>query len=126
VTHSDYPRSLSKKERDALNLPLAADFPGVEELREQAKTVVVSGRCTCGCATIDLYVDPASAPPPATTSRIPVEAQTREDDRGETFGLLLFVDEGWLSLLEIVYYRDFIPAEFPAPSAFEPPTARLS
>jgi hypothetical protein len=36
--------------------------------------------------------------------------------------LLLFVRDGWLALLEIVYYGDSIPVEFPPPTAFEPPT----
>lgn len=124
MNDSGYPRPLTTRERDALDYLLAVEFPGVEALRKQATAAVVTDGCACGCATIDLSVDPTSAPHAVTTEPIPVEAHTREDNGGETFSLLLFVREGWLALLEIVYYGDHIPPEFPPPTAFAPPTVR--
>jgi hypothetical protein len=40
---SEFPRPLNKSERDALNYLLATDFPGVKELREQARVASVVG-----------------------------------------------------------------------------------
>jgi hypothetical protein len=97
----------------------------VEALRRQATVAVVTDGCACGCATIDLFVDSNLAPPAVTTEPIPVEAHTREEYGSETFSLLLFVRQGWVVLLEIVYYEEQIPAEFPPPTAFEQPTVRL-
>ena len=54
---SEFPRPLNDSERAALNYLLAADFPGVEELREQARVASVVGRCLCGCASVDFSVD---------------------------------------------------------------------
>ena len=112
------------REREALSLLLAADFPGVEQLREQAKAASVAGHCACGCATIDFSIDAAEARPASSREPIPVEAQTRDLHGDAPFELLLFVRDGWLVGLEIVYYGDEIPTEFPPPSAFEPPVTR--
>jgi hypothetical protein len=117
-----YPRPLTDAESNVLAYLLTADVPGVEALREQAKSVVVTERCRCGCASIDLYVDPTTASPAVTTEPIPVEASTRPEYGSEIFSLLLFVRDGWLALLEIVYYGDFIPVDFPPTTAFESPT----
>jgi hypothetical protein len=46
-------RSLTKRERDVLDALLAVDFPGVQALRTQAKTVEVVAVCGCGCPSID-------------------------------------------------------------------------
>jgi hypothetical protein len=39
-------------------------------------------------------------------------------------GLLLFVDDGYLSGLEIYTTDDEAPSVFPPPSGFDPPTAQ--
>jgi hypothetical protein len=121
VSQSTYPRPLTEKERDALSFLLKAEFPGVEELREQAKVVSVVDRCKCGCATIDFSVDTEAARPAKSYEPVPVEATTRETAPGGPLDLLLFVREGWLVGLEIAYYANDAPVEFPPPSAFEPP-----
>jgi hypothetical protein len=96
--------------------------PAVDPLREQARTASVVGRCECGCATIDLAVDrsrgtAADLPSPATDTYTSSDPQDPET----FFELILFLDSGWLSSLEIVYYGNTIPTEFPPPSAFEKP-----
>lgn len=50
----DPPRPLRAEERLMLDFVLSADFAGAEELREQAKAVLVVGRCDCGCPSVDL------------------------------------------------------------------------
>ena len=80
--------------------------------------------CGCGCATIHLDVDREHGKP-ADLCKVPIAADMKEnpDDPVEpaaTVGLLLFLDAGWLSSLEI-WWIDVIPAEFPPPSSFEEP-----
>lgn len=109
VNESPYPRPPTSREREVLAYLLAVDFPGVEALREQAAVASVTARCPCGCASIDISVAPNSASHAVTTEPIPVEAQTREDYGGETLSLLLFVRDGWMEGLEIVYYGRLHP-----------------
>jgi hypothetical protein len=62
---------------------------------------------------------------PAAICRQPISAHfnvARADpgDSREVGGLLVFLDEGWLSLLE-VWWMEAPPAEFPPATAFHPP-----
>jgi hypothetical protein len=120
-----FPRALSKREAEILALMLDVDEPAFHPLREQARTASVVGRCECGCATIYLAVDrsrgtAADLPSPATDTYTSSDPQDPET----FFELILLLDSGWLSSLEIVYYGDTIPTEFPPPIAFERPHAR--
>ena len=110
-------RPLTPEERDALAFLLTADFPGAEELRAQVPFAEASGRCPCGCATIGLEVDPMRAVAATVVERVPVSASSKSGSDG----LLLFVDDGYLSCLEIYSIEDETPSVFPPPSAFEPP-----
>jgi hypothetical protein len=121
MAESEFPRALTRRERDTLSYLLAVDFPGVEELREQARVASVVGRCRCGCATIELSVDAARARPAASREPVPVEARTHEVAAGGPLELILFVRDGWLDSLEITYYANETPVEFPPLDAFEPP-----
>lgn len=86
-------RPLTDLERDALELLLSADFPGVQQLRVQAASVTAER----AGMIIDLVVSEA-APLATVLSRTPVQAVV--DGDGYDGGLLLFVDEGRLSGLE--------------------------
>lgn len=110
-------RALKSSERAALDVLLAADFPGAVELRAQAPTARVIDTCKCGCPTINLTVDQA-APVADVTSRVPVQADVVE---GQDGGLLLFVDDGRLSCLEY-WTVDGTPAQFPSPQQIRPTT----
>ena len=104
----DLPRPLLPIERDTLRALLdCADFPGRDELVAQAESATVVGYCPCPCATIDLEVDrtlPRGPDLPAGT--IPTEASVL-DAAGETIGgIIVFVDEGYLSALEIFDYGE--------------------
>jgi hypothetical protein len=101
-------RPLTASERGALDALLAVDFPGVAELRIQARTVRATEGCACGCPTVNLEVD-SEAPRAAVTSGVPVEANVVD----EGAGLILFVADGRLSLLEYWTTEDETPTEFP-------------
>jgi hypothetical protein len=96
-----------------LERPLAEDFPGAAELRVQAGSARVTGKCRCGCPTVHLSVDEA-APLASVLSRIPGEAQV---DNAPGHGLILFVDERRMSLLEFYTSNDSPPAQFPGRDA---------
>ncbi|WP_198347814.1 hypothetical protein [Nocardia terrae] len=101
-------REPTVNEREALYAMLEGDFPGAAELREQALTVKVIGKCACGCPAIDLLVDPTT---PAAPNR-PNPAREAATDDG---GLLLFVQDGKLTGLEYYSWTDDTPEHFPPP-----------
>lgn len=107
----DLPRPLSTVERDVLLAILdARTFPGRDALRAQAETATVIGRCDCGCASVDLGVDPAA--PRATTTRSPIpNGATVLGKGGDPLGgIMVFVDDGRLTLLEVFSYEEPIGA----------------
>jgi hypothetical protein len=99
-------RPLRDEEKALLDFLLSVEFPGSKELRAQAQHVEVVGECECGCGTIDLHVRPHSVRA-KTEKHIPIEAY------GEALDVLLFAENGFLGMLEIVYYAD--PPEKPYP-----------
>ena len=110
-----------------LDFLLAVDAPGIDELRAQSATAGVVGRCTCGCATIDIAVDRSRAPAAPFTRSPAIEARTElSEDPEKARELLLFVDDGWLAGVEIVYHGAEPPREFPPPETFLPAYARPS
>jgi len=114
-----YPRSISAREAEILQYLLSVDDDRLAPPRVQAPTAYVIGMCTCGCATIDLAVDRDRTQPAALCSQV-VSADTGVVAGAPVFGLLLFLDEGWLSQLEI-WWIDAPPPEFPPVTAFGPP-----
>jgi hypothetical protein len=54
-------RPLTEREREILELLLAVDAEGIEELREQVAHVR-GARWNCGCASFNLVVDKTKAP----------------------------------------------------------------
>lgn len=124
---TDAYRPLTEQERAILDFLLAADVQGTAELRRQAEGARAQ-RWHCGCASIDLLVDRTRAPRAPVETRPAIEAHSieQEDPLG-LFDLLLWVDDGWLSAVEIVEYgferHEDSPDEFPPPSHFEPPVA---
>ena len=119
---SAFPRALTPVERGILDFLLAADFQGVRELREQAKTAVVTGLCDCGCPSFNLAVDASCAA--ADAVHLPVEARGRKtgDDYVE---LLLFVVDGLLVGIELLFYGE-PPRELPSLDAFDAPIVRTA
>ena len=117
-----YPRALSAHEEDVLDFMLRVDDSRVDPLRRQRESVLVTGMCSCGCASIYLAVDREHATA-ADLCTQPIEADLTKAAREligprEAYGLLLFLKDGWLSKLEI-WWIDNPPPEFPPTSRFE-------
>ena len=98
-------RELSPRERELLARLLAADFPGVKELRQQA-TSVVGRSCDCGkCASVHLVVKrDAAAPLSVAPGQVPSRAELPPTTEHAGGGLVLNVEDGYLSYLEVYSY----------------------
>jgi hypothetical protein len=91
-----------------------ADFDGRDALIAQVDSAQVNSYCSCGCATVDLSVDrtrPAASHP---AGPIPNEATVLDADGEPVGGIIVFVDEGYLELLEIYWFDEPI-SPFPPP-----------
>lgn len=120
---SPFPRSLTNREAGTLEFMLSAGLPGSEALREQAARAVVIDQCTCGCATIDFGLDDAD-PAAAELQGAPLIQTRARDMDAHPVSLMLFVRDGRLASLEIVWYDESqMTDEFPEPAVWEPPTA---
>ena len=96
-----YPRPLTAEESSILlRLLDAPDVAERDALREQVAAATATEPCSCGCPTVSLSVDPRLARPVSYTAR-PVASA---DWPGG--GIMAFVDDGWLSLLEIWWHDD--------------------
>jgi hypothetical protein len=114
-----FPRPLTTRESEVLQTLLSFEFNGCEELRGQAGYVTVVGRCGCGCASIDLDVDRSETPSSKADSPIPAEGTWHIESGDVGGGIILLLDDGWLSYLEIYGNSDDPPAEFPPPHRIE-------
>ncbi|MGY1639494.1 hypothetical protein ACI78V_22840 [Geodermatophilus sp. SYSU D00742] len=106
-------RPLTSSERALLDALLGHAFDGVEQLRVQARRVTASPGCTCGCGTLDLHV-PDTVPLSPATGPVPVEGTVVGADGEPVGGVLLVVDGGRLSCLE-VYPLGSEPLPLPDP-----------
>jgi hypothetical protein len=105
---------MTGEERAILDLILSIDFDGVAQLREQASSVLVTGKCDCGCPSIELTVATEARPAAVPHRLAPVEgivAPIADEPPGE---VILFVDDGRVSFLEYVHYSDPPPSDWPA------------
>jgi hypothetical protein len=117
-----YPRPLSARERAVLDFLLAGADDRLAPLRTQAKTAIVTGMCECGCPTMYLDVDHALVPAPLVSPAVESGTrQTAEMDPRSYVGVILFLEQGDLSSLELWYVSDVPPPEFPATTALEAP-----
>jgi hypothetical protein len=105
VSVPGFPRPLTDREREVLDVLLAVDFSGVEVLREQAGTVVVVGRCDCGCPTV--YFAEHSG-----RHRLIVDGESSEGQ-----DVLLFAGPSGLDSMESSWTTDSPPADFPPASS---------
>jgi hypothetical protein len=106
---SDAPRPLTERESELLGAFLGHDFRGVEALRAQTRGLLARSGCTCGCGTIDLI--PQRGGMPRSSARNPVEVSGHVLDLdGETIGgVVLWVEDGLLSSIEVHWYDSPIP-----------------
>ena len=108
---------MTDDERAVLGLLLEGASEGAEALRQQARRALVVGRCDCGCPTFHLRVPDDGVPRAVLGGRLwPIEG--RVDSHGATPDqeIILFVDDGRLSSLELVYYTEKPPASWPRPA----------
>jgi hypothetical protein len=120
---SPFPRPLTGREAEILQFMLSAGFPGNEVLREQASRALVIEQCTCGCATIDFGLEPDAPVAPEVQGAPLIQTCARDMDE-QPAALMLFVRDGRLSSLEIVWYDESqVTGEFPAPGFWESPAA---
>jgi hypothetical protein len=113
-------RPLSANEQALVDALLAPEFPGVAELREQAKALLARPGCDCGCGTIELL--PQGEPPcSAATSPAPSEGRVRNADGDEVGGLLLFIRHGLLESLEVYSCDQPLPLPLIAHVSFDLP-----
>ena len=124
---SQPPRALSRREREILDFLLAVEGQGVEELRRQGREVLARP-WGCGCASIHLVVDHASAPASSIRTSPAIETTTKErDDPEKVFTLLVWMNDGFLSSIEIVDYGEAHGEHsgvFPPTTDFELPRLR--
>ena len=115
------PRPLSRNEVSALEFVLSIDDPRILPLRQQVGAARVVWECTCGCATVNFEIDRSRSTPASGLCSPVSEAYRRVPfDSDDACSLLLFLDDGWLSSLELVWYAEPI-REFPAPAEFDTP-----
>jgi len=111
----DPPRPLSARERLMLDLLLSSDFAGVAELREQARSALVVGRCDCGCPSVDLQAVVAAPAARLASRLVPSELEVVPVGDKPPGQVILLADDGRLSCLGYVFFGQ-TPAEWPDPS----------
>jgi len=103
----ELPRPLLSEERAALLALLNYDnFEGRDALLEQVDSARVSWYCGCGCATVNLVVDPEAPSAGRTYRPIPSEANVVNAAGEYIGGVIVFADDGYLSNLEIYWYEE--------------------
>jgi hypothetical protein len=100
------PRPLDQREAAVIRTLLDfADFDGRGELLSQVPAAMVTGSCSCGCATVELAVGKTPSDD-AVSSPVPNQA-TVLDEAGEPIGgVLLFVRDECLAQLEVYSFED--------------------
>jgi hypothetical protein len=112
-------RLLTDRERDLLRAILDQPFPESTALLAQAEVAEARQGCDCGCGTIDLQVDRDSASSVALNGSLaPGEAEVLSETGASEGGLIVFVQDGYLSCLEIYSYGE--PAALPAAERIRP------
>lgn len=109
---------------------LSVNLPGVEALRSQLAHATAA-RWVCGCRLLwSAGGSSASAALNHHDFACHRATTVERDDYRETFDLLLWVDDGWLSGVEIVDYvdqhGDESPDEIPPPVVWNKPHPRLA
>jgi hypothetical protein len=98
------PRPVTREESALLGALLDHDFTGVEALRAQTHGLLAKRGCSCGCGSIDLIPQGAGLPKAAVRGAAPVSGHVLDDNGNVVGGVVLFVEDGFLSMLEV--HRD--------------------
>jgi hypothetical protein len=95
---------MTRAESELLEAFLAHDFPGVEALRAQIPGLIAKRGCKCGCGTIDLIPQGEHLPKSSVRDLLPVSGHVRDENGDAVGGVIIFVDDGLLSTLEVYWY----------------------
>ena len=103
-----FPRPLTATEKVvAWNLLEKAQAPELDTLAGQLQAASVVSECECVCPTVSFAVDGSLAKPVSYSAK-PVA--TADYDGGS---VMVWVEDGWLSHLEIYWWSDEAPTAFP-------------
>ncbi|WP_228980483.1 hypothetical protein [Streptomyces sp. DH12] len=92
---------------------LAGPDPVSGALRAQVRHTRVTGRCGCGCVTVDLVVDRAAVPPAPAHPNPAADAWYAGPDGA---GVMVFTEDGYLSSLEVYAASGDPVTAWPKPS----------
>jgi hypothetical protein len=111
----DLPRPLLPVERETLLALLRhADFEGRDELVAQVDSATVVGYCGCGCASVDLAVARVASRASVAPSVLPNSATVLDAAGDAIGGIVVFLEDGYLSYLEIYDWLE-VPGISPLP-----------
>jgi len=102
------PQPLTEDAQALLDAMLSHDFPGAPELRAQVGRATSTPGCSCGCGTLDLQV-PDEVPAASAGGAAPVEGTVADADGRPVGSVLLFVEHGRLSRLDVTSYGEPLP-----------------
>jgi hypothetical protein len=105
------PRRVNEEERAMLELILGGATEEAERLRAQVPELVVVGRCGCGCPTIEFETSIVST---GSVSQLAgFEGTVPASGTEPPVDILVFVNDGVLSSLELVSYGDHVNSSWP-------------
>jgi hypothetical protein len=114
------PRPLTEREKAVLQFLLSPQFPGVDDLRDQAMDVLAEDELSD--PSISLVSNKLRAKQAVGVLANPVRALTTHSLQDpQIVQLFLFVRDGWLDMIDLTWYGDEMPTELPDPSSFRPP-----
>ena len=103
------PRPLTEDESVLLQAILSHDFPGVEQLRAQARDLRAKSSCACGCGSIFLLPRGEGLSASSRQHTVPVSGHVLDDHGDVVGGVVLWLEEGFLSQLEVHWNDNPIP-----------------
>ena len=112
---SPFPRTLTDLEVGILLRILDSDFEGSVEYRAKANFAAVVGKCTFGCPTIEIEIDPAALRAVSDEGYGPLEFEGLVCSRDEepAAGILLFSNDDYLVSMEYLDVKGTGTSEWP-------------
>jgi hypothetical protein len=110
---SPTPRPITEAEASVIEHALIAEGLGTDPLLASVRSLLVIGRCGCGCASVDFAV-----PPSITQSAAPLVDATGKTPSGDDLGIIIWANGGSISGLEVFGHTDE-PAPLPVVSSIK-------
>jgi hypothetical protein len=113
------PRTLTDLEISVVTKLLSSDAPGANEYLAQVPYAQVVATWGVGSPSVDLSVRPGAVQAPGVPDGI-FAGGAVTDRNGSPIGeVILWVENGWLSGIEYVWYTDERPHALPEPARIE-------